>query len=79
MQCLTCALSVLLVVTRPATSARKRCGEIGRPRIFTDEAIYLATTRAIARWGYARITLDEIASDLGCTRQALARRFGSKH
>jgi AcrR family transcriptional regulator len=53
--------------------------EVGRPRVFSDEAIFNATAHTLARLGYGRLTLDAIAGELGCTRQALVRRFGSKH
>lgn len=53
--------------------------EVGRPRLFSDEAIFMATQFTLAREGYGRLTLDAIAREIGCTRQALVRRFGSKH
>jgi AcrR family transcriptional regulator len=59
------------------TSAPPR--EVGRPRVFSDETIFLATQLTLAREGYGRLTLDAIANEIGCTRQALVRRFGSKH
>jgi AcrR family transcriptional regulator len=59
------------------TSAPAR--EVGRPRVFSDEAIFQATQLTLAREGYGRLTLDAIAREIGCTRQALVRRFGSKH
>ena len=33
----------------------------------------------LRRDGYRELTLEAIANDVGCTRQALVRRFGSKH
>jgi AcrR family transcriptional regulator len=53
--------------------------EVGRPRVFSDDAIFTATQLTLAREGYGRLTLDAIAREIGCTRQALVRRFGSKH
>ena len=53
--------------------------ESGRPRTFSDEAAFLATADALARLGYGRLTLEAVAGRIGCTRQALVRRFGSKH
>lgn len=53
--------------------------EVGRPRVFSDDAIFTATQLTLARQGYGRLTLDAIAREIGCTRQALVRRFGSKH
>lgn len=53
--------------------------KVGRPRQIENEQIFRATRRGIARVGSAQLTLALIAGDLGCTRQALNRRFGSKH
>lgn len=53
--------------------------EPGRPRTFSDEDAFLATANALARLGYGRLTLEAVADQIGCTRQALVRRFGSKH
>jgi AcrR family transcriptional regulator len=53
--------------------------DVGRPRVFSDEVIFHATQITLAREGYGRLTLDAIAREIGCTRQALVRRFGSKH
>jgi AcrR family transcriptional regulator len=55
-----------------------RTREIGRPRVFSDETIFLATRQALKRGGYPELTLEAIAHEVGCTRQALVRRFGSK-
>jgi TetR/AcrR family macrolide resistance operon transcriptional repressor len=62
-----------MVIAEPVTR------EVGRPRVFSDDAIFSATERTLSREGYGRLTLDAIARDIGCTRQALVRRFGSKH
>ncbi len=56
-----------------------RTREIGRPRVFSDDAIFRATRLVLQRGGYAELTLEAIAHEVGCTRQALVRRFGSKH
>ena len=53
--------------------------EVGRPRVYSDDTIFQATQVALTREGYGRLTLDAIAQEIGCTRQALVRRFGSKH
>jgi AcrR family transcriptional regulator len=53
--------------------------DIGRPRAFTDDQVFLATAHALAQLGYGRLTLAAVAAEVGCTRQALVRRFGSKH
>ena len=55
-----------------------RSREIGRPRVFSDEAIFHATRLVLQRGGYPELTLEAIAQEVGCTRQALVRRFGSK-
>jgi AcrR family transcriptional regulator len=61
------------------TPTNKRfAGQGGRPRTFHDEAIFQATTKVIAELGYARCSMEAVASDLGCSGQALTRRFGSK-
>jgi AcrR family transcriptional regulator len=52
--------------------------EIGRPRTYTDDDIFAATARAVARLGYARLTIDAVAAEVGCTGPALIGRFGSK-
>jgi AcrR family transcriptional regulator len=57
----------------------KATRDVGRPRVFTDQGVFLATAHALARQGYGRLTLAAVASEVGCTRQALVRRFGSKH
>ena len=59
-----------------ASATRTR--EIGRPRVFSDEAIFQATRLVLRRGGYSELTLEAIAKEVGCTRQALVRRFGSK-
>jgi AcrR family transcriptional regulator len=59
--------------------ATKTTHDVGRPRTFTDQDVFLATADALARLGYGRLTLAAVASEVGCTRQALVRRFGSKH
>jgi AcrR family transcriptional regulator len=59
--------------------ATKTTRDVGRPRIFTNQDVFLATAHALARLGYGRLTLAAVASEVGCTRQALVRRFGSKH
>lgn len=53
--------------------------EVGRPRVFSDAAIFSATQYVLQHGGYPELTLEAIAKEVGCTRQALVRRFGSKH
>ena len=52
--------------------------EVGRPRVFADDAIFAATARTVSRLGYARLTVNAVAQELGCTAPALIRRFGSR-
>ena len=53
--------------------------EIGRPRLFRDEDIFLATAQVLARVGHEHMTLAAIASEVGCSAPALVQRFGSKN
>lgn len=53
--------------------------EAGRPRVFTDEDIFLATFRVVKTLGYDKLTVASVAAQVGCTGPALIRRFGSKH
>ncbi len=59
----------------PSTTPHR---EVGRPRVFSDEAIFAATGLAIRQQGHTEFTLEAIAQKVGCTRQALLRRFGTK-
>lgn len=52
--------------------------EVGRPRIYSDDDIFAATDLVLLRDGYQMLTLEAIAIEVGCTRQALVRRFDSK-
>lgn len=52
--------------------------EIGRPRTFSDEAIYVATATVLSRMGNEHLTLSLIAEEVGCSPPALVQRFGSK-
>lgn len=47
--------------------------------MFTDEDIFLATTRVVRTLGYNKLTVASVAAEVGCTGPALIRRFGSKH
>jgi AcrR family transcriptional regulator len=51
----------------------------GRPRRFQDEDVFRAASEVIASSGFARLTLAAVAANLGCTKQALIKRFGSRH
>ena len=59
----------------PSLSPRR---EVGRPRVYSDETIFSALNLILQRDGYRALTLEAIANEVGCTRQALVRRFGSK-
>jgi AcrR family transcriptional regulator len=52
--------------------------DVGRPRLFEDDAIFAATARVVARVGHDRTTLTAIAEEVGCSAPALVQRFGSK-
>lgn len=49
-----------------------------RPRTASDEEILAALTRVISRVGLARVTLADVAAEVGLTAGALVQRFGSK-
>jgi AcrR family transcriptional regulator len=50
----------------------------GRPRQFSDEDAFHATTRVLHQHGATGLTLAAVARELGCTGQALNARFGSR-
>ena len=50
----------------------------GRPRLASDAAILAATARAIGRVGPARLTLADVAAEIGLAPATLVQRFGSK-
>jgi AcrR family transcriptional regulator len=49
-----------------------------RPRETSDEQIFQATARAIGRVGPGKLTLGDVAGDLGIAPATLVQRFGSK-
>ena len=49
-----------------------------RPRKASDEDVFAAAMRVMARLGPTQITLAEIAAEAGVTAGALVQRFGSK-
>jgi AcrR family transcriptional regulator len=49
-----------------------------RPRRASDQDILMAAFRAIARLGPARLTLADVAKDVGVSPAAIVQRFGSK-
>jgi AcrR family transcriptional regulator len=50
----------------------------GRPRTASDAAILAATGRALGRVGPARLTLADVAVEVGLAPPTLVQRFGSK-
>jgi AcrR family transcriptional regulator len=50
----------------------------GRPRTVSDADILAATARAISRAGPARVTLADVAAEVGLAPATLVQRFGSK-
>lgn len=50
----------------------------GRPRTVSDTDILTATGRAISRVGAARLTLADVAAEVGLAAPTLVQRFGSK-
>lgn len=52
--------------------------EVGRPRVFSDDVIFAAVAFIIRQDGYPALTLEAVAERVGCTRQALLRRYGSR-
>jgi len=50
----------------------------GRPRVMSDDAIYLAGLQVLAVHGSDGITLSRVAQILGVTPAAVRQRFGSK-
>jgi AcrR family transcriptional regulator len=45
----------------------------------TTEQILVSASRTLARIGPFRVTLNDVASDLGISAATLVKRFGSKH
>ncbi len=50
----------------------------GRPRTQSDEDILAGTVRVLSRIGPAKLTLAEVASEVGLSPATLVQRFGSK-
>ncbi|MBA2301659.1 MAG: TetR/AcrR family transcriptional regulator [Acidobacteria bacterium] len=50
----------------------------GRPRTVSDIEILAGTARAVSRVGPARLTLAEVAREVGLSPATLVQRFGSK-
>lgn len=49
-----------------------------RPRTVEDEDVFAAVGRALARAGPLRMTLADVADEVGVTPSALVQRFGGK-
>jgi AcrR family transcriptional regulator len=49
-----------------------------RPRTVSDEQIFEAASRAVARVGPARLTLADVGKEVGLSPATLLQRFGSK-
>ena len=49
-----------------------------RPRIVSDDEILAAVTRVISRVGPTKLTLSEVAKEVGIAQATLIQRFGSK-
>jgi AcrR family transcriptional regulator len=67
-----------VVATAPGPAAPKAPATRKRSRPRTRAAILEAASRRFARQGYARVTLKEIADDVGVTPALIVRYFGSK-
>ncbi len=50
----------------------------GRPRTRSDAEVFAAVMRAVGRRGPARLTLADVAVEVGLAPSTLAERFGSK-
>ena len=51
---------------------------MARPITVTDEEIFAATVRAVGRVGPSRLTLADVANEVGLSPAGLVKRFGSK-
>jgi AcrR family transcriptional regulator len=51
---------------------------MGRPITVSDDEIFAATARAVAKVGPARLTLADVARQVSLSPAALVKRFGSK-
>lgn len=64
-------------LTSPAASASERQSQVER-RARTRESLMVAAAQNIAKYGYADMVLDRVASDAGYTRGALYHLFANK-
>ncbi|WP_214630497.1 TetR/AcrR family transcriptional regulator [Paenibacillus agaridevorans] len=51
---------------------------MARPREYSDERILGGIYSALGKYGYAKLTLDNIAKEIEISPAALSKRFGSK-
>lgn len=49
-----------------------------RPREYSDEQIFQGIHLALGKYGYAKLTLNNIAKEINISPAALSKRFGSK-
>lgn len=53
--------------------------KLGRPRQVEDEAVFAAMATVLLRTGWAHMTVQRIAAEVGVTPAALRQRFGAKN
>lgn len=53
--------------------------KLGRPRQVEDEAVFAAMATVLLRTGWAHMTVQRIAAEVGVTPAALRQRFGAKY
>jgi AcrR family transcriptional regulator len=51
---------------------------MSRPRQYSDELIFTGVRQALSKYGYAKLTLANIAEEIDISPAALSKRFGSK-
>jgi AcrR family transcriptional regulator len=51
---------------------------VGRPRRVEDEQVFAAMAAVLLRVGWARMTTNQVAAEVGVTPAALRQRFGGK-
>lgn len=51
---------------------------MARPREYSDEQIFQGIHSALGNYGYAKLTLDNIAKEISISPATLSKRFGSK-
>jgi AcrR family transcriptional regulator len=66
------------MVAKNMTTSEAPSRPVGRPRTFSDDAVFAATARAVSTQGFSGMAIDNVAEELGCTGPALVGRFGSR-